>query len=418
MKGSVVKRCTCPPVLDERGRRKTCPKKHGSWSYVADVGVDQRKQVKRGGFPTREAAEEALAALLRQVKNHGWTDDQSVTLVGWLTEWVDRQESSGKIRASTARGYRDHVDGRIVAHFGARKLRDVKRAQVTAFIASMVKAGAGPTTVHRTLATLRSGLTAAVRAGMIPLNPGRDVDLPGRDVKTAAPWTPDELGAFLDGVQTDRLGVLFELLAMTGMRRGEALGLSWRDVDLGAGTVTVRRQAVPCPPTMCPVCCAEHGVIFTEPKTDAGVRLVELDRATVGALLGHRLRQDTERNEWADAYTDHGLLFCREDGWPVHPSTITHRFAELTAAITTTGDDGQRVPLRPIKLHDLRHGAASLGLAAGVPLEVISKRLGHSSVTVTSAVYSHLLPGVGRQAAEATAALVNRSARRDPSEAV
>ena len=129
--------------------------------------------------------------------------------------------------------------------------------------------------------------------------------------------------------------------------------------------------------------------------------MVDLDDGTIGALLGHRLRQDAERDEWGDTYSDHGLVFARENGEPLHPETVTKRFAKLAEA----------AGLRPVRLHDLRHGQASLMLAAGVPLAVVTKRLGHSSVSITSDTYSHLLEGVGREAAERAAALVPRNRR-------
>ncbi len=304
MKGSVTKRCTCPAIFDEKGKRKTCPKRHGSWSFIADVGEDpvtgRRKQVKRGGFPTREDAERALADQLSQVRDHGWNDDKGQTVVGWMAEWINRQERSGKLRASTADVYRYYLRGRITLHVGARtKLRDFKRPAAAALVRKMVDAGDGATTVHRCIAALRSGLTAAVRAGLIPVNPAKDLDLPTRDVAEANPWEPRELGAFLAAVQSDRLGVLFEVLAFSGLRRGEALGLTWDDVDLINARLTVRRQIVPGQTAQCRWCGNAHGMTWREPKTDAGARMVEIDRQTIGALMTHRLRQDSERAEWA-----------------------------------------------------------------------------------------------------------------------
>jgi hypothetical protein len=136
------------------------------------------------------------------------------------------------------------------------------------------------------------------------------------------------------------------------------------------------------------------------PRRDPAT-LLRLYALMMGALLGHRLGQDGEREAWGPAYVDHGLVFAREDGEPLHPESVTKRFGRLAAA----------AGLRPIRLHDLRHGQASLMLAAGVPLAVVSKRLGHSSVAITSDTYSHLLEGVGREAAERAAALVPRRRR-------
>lgn len=115
-------------------------------------------------------------------------------------------------------------------------------------------------------------------------------------------------------------------------------------------------------------------------------------------------QQDAERATWGAAPSDHGLVFAREHGTPIAPERVTKRFAQMVSA----------AGLRPIRLHDLRHGQASLMLAAGVPIAVLSKRLGHSTIALTSDTYSHLLQGVGRDAAERAAALVPRAPKAPP----
>ncbi len=158
----------------------------------------------------------------------------------------------------------------------------------------------------------------------------------------------------------------------------------------------------------CPFCGAVHAeAAFGRPKTSSGEdRVVDLDANTLGTLLGHRLAQDTERAAWGSGYSDHGLIFARENGEPIPPQRVTERFRQLVA----------ETDLPRIRLHDLRHGQASLMLAAGVPIAVVSKRLGHSSISITSDTYSHLLEGVGRDAADRAMALVPR-AGREPSQA-
>lgn len=139
--------------------------------------------------------------------------------------------------------------------------------------------------------------------------------------------------------------------------------------------------------------------MFGRPKTSSGEdRAVDLDSLLIGTLIEHRLSQDAQRAEWGEAYQDHGLVVAREDGTPIPPERLTKRFAEL---VTETG-------LRPIRLHDLRHGRASLLLASGTDIGLVSKLLGHSSISLTSDTYSHLLAGVGREAAERASALVPR----------
>jgi integrase len=175
-----------------------------------------------------------------------------------------------------------------------------------------------------------------------------------------------------------------------GQRLGPTFGTpqEWQDIDLSAGSLTVRRQI------------AQVGweTVERQPKSDAGLRTVALDAGTVGALREHRKRQMGERMEWASAWVESARVFTREDGSALHPATITDRFHALAEA---TG-------LPPVRLHDLRHGAASIMLAAGVPMKVVQEQLGHSSSTITADTYTSVYPTVAAEAAEAAAAMVPR----------
>lgn len=263
--------------------------------------------------------------------------------------------------------------------------------------------------MRRIHATLRSALSTAVRRRLVTFNAAKDVDLPVAQRPKVKPWEPGELGQFLDSIGAHRLGAMFETIAGTGLRRGEAVGLRWDDVDLAARVIVVRQQIVQESgrkknneaPAACPYCEAGHlGMSFGRPKTASGEnRVIDLDESTVGALLSHQLRQGEERQAWGDAYADHGLVFAREDGNPLRPDDVTKLFGALVDA----------AGLRRVRLHDLRHGQASLMLAAGIDMAIVSKRLGHSTITITSDTYSHLLGGVGRDAADRASALVPRS---------
>jgi integrase len=250
---------------------------------------------------------------------------------------------------------------------------------------------AGITTIRRVHAALRAALNAAVRSRKLAYNPALGVELPALRKTDVDPWQAHELGAFLDHIQGHRLAALFEVLASCGPRRGEALGAMWSDIDVERGELVVRRQLLNS--------WADGAPVFGEPKTANGRRVVALDRTTLDSLMAHRLQQDAERSEWGTAYEDHGLVFAQENGRPLDPSRVTKLFSQLTAS----------AGLRHIGLHDLRHGSVSLMLAAGIKVEVVSKRLGHSSIGITMDTYSHLLEGVGRSAAEAAMRLVPRA---------
>jgi hypothetical protein len=167
------------------------------------------------------------------------------------------------------------------------------------------------------------------------------------------PLEPAELGRLLDHLAGDLLGAFFEMVAATGLRRGEALALRWSDVNIDRGRLVVRQQLVQIAGHHAgPYCGQAHReMLFGSPKTASGdARIVELDGQTTGLLLEHRLRQDTERAQWGDAYADHGLVFAHEDGTPLYGDEVTKRFGELCDA----------AGVRRVRLHDLRHGRASL----------------------------------------------------------
>jgi integrase len=415
VKGSVLKRCTCPPQLSASGSRLTCKKDHGSWYFIADVpGPDgRRKQLKRGGFATRAAAEQALAAALVGAQEGRLVDGGLIKLGVYLDEWLAGKLEAG-LRPTTAVSYRQHIQQYIRPRLGNVRLKDLRPAHVEKLLRELAVDDEGRprsgATLRRVHATLRSALASAVRRRLVPYNAAADVDLPRTQRPKVHPWEPEELGRFLDSLDGHPLAAVFELIAATGLRRGEALGLRWGDVDLDKGILVVRQQLLQVTDQSahgpCPSCGERHRqAAFGPPKTASGeARSVDLDMGTVAVLTAHRKAQARERRKWAGGYVDHGLVFARPDGNPIPPEAVTKAFVQLSEA----------VGLRKIRLHDLRHGAASLRLAAGVDIAIVSKQLGHSTIGLTADTYSHLLEGVGRKAAELAMALVPRALRDQP----
>jgi integrase len=140
----------------------------------------------------------------------------------------------------------------------------------------------------------------------------------------------------------------------------------------------------------------QHQAAIGEPKTARGRRTIDLDVATVAALKEHRKRQAEERLLMGSGWRDHGLVFCRVDGGPLHPEQFSTTFRRRI----------RQLGLRPIRLHDLRHGWATLALAAGVHPKVVQERLGHASIGITLDTYSHVTASLHTQAAEQVAAMI------------
>ena len=171
---------------------------------------------------------------------------------------------------------------------------------------------------------------------------------------------------------------------MTGMRRGEVLGLRWRDVDLDTSRIAVRNAIVS----------VAYEVLESSPKSHQA-RVIDLDPETTALLQRYREQQQREREELGVDY-DLDLVSCTEDGDPIHPQSFSQAFATAI----------ERAGLRRIRLHDLRHTHATIAVKAGVPVKVISERLGHESPAFTLKQYAHVVPGMQAEAAELIAAVV------------
>lgn len=194
-------------------------------------------------------------------------------------------------------------------------------------------------------------------------------ELTGEKPSPVMVWTPKQTGAFLDHVSEDRLYAMWHLIAFRGLRRGEACGQPWSETNLPGHTLTVTTQLV------------QDGweIAESDPKTDSGFRVIALDDDTVGVLERHRKQQQADREKWGTAWVETGRVFTQEDGSLLHPGKITDYFERL---VTSSG-------LPPIRLHDLRHVAATLMLAARVDVRVVSDTLGHSDTGITRDIYQN-----------------------------
>jgi integrase len=212
------------------------------------------------------------------------------------------------------------------------------------------------------------------------------------------PWAAEQLAAFLAwSAGHGRHHAAWRVLAYTGMRRGECLALRWRDVDLDAGAVSVRRSAGVVRNK------GEGASIVTGDGKTHKARVVDLDAATVAVLRAHR----KERGSMAlQLVRDDSLVFGDHEGRQLHPERFSRAFkGALSRCARALGDDAPP----EIRLHDLRHTHATLLLAKGVPVKVVSERLGHANATITLSVYAHVMPGNQRDAADLFARLIGEA---------
>jgi integrase len=249
------------------------------------------------------------------------------------------------------------------------------------------RSSAEPKTVRGIHVVLRKALADAERLGLVVRNAAAAANPPVPPKYEHTTWTAEQLARFLDAIESERLAAAFVLLATTGMRRGEALGLRWGDVDLEAGRLSIVQT----------ITTVREQMVISPPKTARSRRSVSLDRMTVAALRDHRRRQNEERLRAGEAWSGVGdLVFTNEVGAPVHPSSLSRLFESSV----------RRSGLPRIRLHDLRHTYATVALAAGVHPKIVSERLGHATIAVTLDLYSHVTPAIDAEAAALVASKI------------
>jgi integrase len=352
------------------------------WAVVYDEGYGEdgkRRQRWKSGFRTKSEAEAFLTKTLGQIDDGGYVEPSKITLGHWLTdEWLPAIER----RASTVATYESLVRRHIIPKLGQRRLQALSPAHVNAFYKELRDAGLSAETRRLIHSVLLKACGDALKSDKIMRNPIERVDRPAGSQQRAKVWTAKELGRFLAHVEDDRLFALWRLAATTGMRRGELLGLTWREVDVAGGSLAVTQQLLPT---------GEFG----PPKSKRSERTIRLDADTVAALKRHRDNQRLERALAGDAYTDGDLVFCDELGGIIQPSRLSDRFlSHRKAAKVNTGT-----------MHTLRHTAATLLLTNAVPLHVVAARLGDRPETILK-TYAHLLPNSDEQAAVGMAELL------------
>jgi integrase len=383
-----------------------CRKREGargiSWFYTFELGRDaagKRLQRTRRGFETKKRCEAERAAELVDRRRGTHIEPSTTPLAQYLERWL--AETAGNHSGATSYQYAVIVRTRIVPALGTVPLSQIDALTLSRFYRTLAQVYA-PTTVTATHTCLRAALRQAVRWRLIPRAPTDDVTLPVGKAKVKVVWSAEEARRFLaakkmtgrpqaarrpavdatGGVTDDYTTVLFRFLLDSLCRLGEALALTWADVDLETGIVRVNATRT----------VGADGKPRTRAGTKAGEgRRIELMGVTVSLMRRHRVTQLEQRVRLGPLWHDLDLVFERGDGRHWHPDSIrTH----LRRACQAAG-----VPV--LTPHSLRHTGATLAVAQGVPLHAVMRRLGHSNIGLTSSLYAHASPEADHQVAEA-----------------
>ena len=341
--------------------QKSTGKRGVSWCYVIDLGrtpAGKRDQNRRRGFPTRRAAEEAMARELHERRTGAYVEPTTLTVGEYLdlAKWLVHYAPT--VKPATAAIKERPVRLHLAPALGATDLARLSILQVQGAYAALAER-LDPATVRIVHRPLRLALGQAVTWGLVPRNVAAKP--PQAERREYPVWTGAQTAAFLAAPRPDeRYGALWAVAAGSGLRRAELIRLRWADVDPERGLLLVRRART---------------------KTRASARALRLPTSAVAALRAHRARQNERRLQFGGAWHDGGHVFDRGDGRPLSPRTVDGAFARET----------KRAGLPPIRLHDLRHGYATMLGRARVPVKTISAMLGHANVGITLDLYTHLV---------------------------
>jgi len=277
----------------------------------------------------------------------------------------------------------------LIPALGHIKLQKLTIGHLQAFYAEKV-GKLKPATLAGINAALSGALEDALKHGFIGRNVAKLVDLPSVERYEGQVLTVEQAKKLLEVARGSRLDVLLLVAVTTAMRRGELVALHWSDVDLEKGVLQVRHTLA---------WMRGKGFVEGEPKSKAGRRKVMLSSVVIRALKEHQMRQEQARVKMGDQWQEHGLIFCNTYGRHFNPNHVWYLFKRLLKA----------AGLPNVRFHDLRHGAATVLLAAGVPLKVVSELLGHSSVAITADIYAHVLPEMQQEVVKRMDDLYGRS---------
>ena len=361
-----------------RRRSKSNP---NSWEVQIYLGHDpltgKKRYRSRTVHGSRDDAERLLTEMLREKDGGVMLLPTGMTVGQYLEEWL--HHSVIRVRPRTLQGYRDHVRRYINPRIGSVQLKRLTPRHVRNMEADLLEHGGldgrslSPRTVLQSHRTLSSSLTQAVKLDLVPRNVASLVEAPRVSRHEIRTLTLGEVQFFLSQISNPVHRNIILLAVQTGLRRSEIAGLQWRDVDFPAGTISVRRSVVRL---------SSGKLVVSETKSShgRGVPLVD-DSIEMLRVFRDNAPEDDSRDSF---------IFKGWDGGPMQPGSITQVFRRAV----------NRAGLAGLRFHDLRHTHASLMLAMGVHLKVVSERLGHSSIAITGDIYSHVLPSVQLEAVE------------------
>ncbi|MBU2535419.1 MAG: site-specific integrase [Chloroflexi bacterium] len=372
----------------------------GSWTVVIPLGRDpetgKRKQRWTTVKGSKHDAEKVLRELLTSNDQGTLTKPSKVTVTAYLDRWLSEYAKPNLSPRSFER-YRDLVRQHFTSSFGKVALTQLKPEHLQKHYTSCLEAGLNPMTVRYHHAVIHKALDTALKWGLVSRNVADAVEPPPKHRHEMETWDDWEIVRFLKATEDSPYFALFHTVLYTGLRRSEALGLQWQDIDFVFCQLSVRRGLHHL---------KDGSYVFTEPKSEKSRRTIALSPVALLVFRDHRQRQEQDGLLAGKPLQETNLVFSQPDGKPLRPNTITRAWQSAA----------KKASVKPIRFHDARHSHASMLLKGGVHPKVVQERLGHSSIEMTLDIYSHVVPGIQEAAARRFDDLINHQVVNETSE--
>lgn len=338
-------------------------RKRGESYYI--IYRHSGKQMWKKAGESKKEAERQLTETISKINKGTYKELKAATFKEFGKAWLRRHKAH--LKESSYLTYQMIVEKHLFPFFGEYELKDVDSELIQEWISQKLEEGLKPSAVHKYFVPLREMLFHAVKWGYLYRNPAEGVTKPKLEKKEIDYLTPEEIGKLLEAAQDrPRDYTLLLTLCLTGLRIGEALALSWDDIDFVSSTIFVRRSIY-------------NGKITT-PKSKSSRRRVSVPRILLDTLLSYQLSCPDSKDN---------LIFASQDGNPMDRNNVRKRV--LDRALLKAG-------LRKVSIHSLRHSYATMLLEQGENIKFVQKQLGHSSISTTLDLYGHCLPATGFEA--------------------